>query len=64
MEHKIGEIVTLPDGRKAKVKEGLGCEKCIFGTDTSCEREKHNIYGLCSSEYRRDRKQVIYKEIK
>ncbi len=62
-EHRIGTFITLPDGRKAKVMEGLGCEKCIFGADTGCDRERYNVFGLCSSEMRADRKQVIYMEV-
>lgn len=32
MEHKIGEILTLPDGRKVEVVETKhdSCEDCMF----------------------------------
>lgn len=60
MEHKIGEIVTLPDGRKAKVVEdttGAGCTKC-FLDDKDCHQFK------CRASERTDHKNIIYKEIK
>lgn len=59
MEHKIGEIVTLPDGRKAEVVEDNGkyrCHRCYF-----CR----SCYGrTCYHKERTDHKNIIYKEIK
>lgn len=57
MEHAIGEIITLPNGRKAKTIEGKSCKKCIFA------KYMCNDKG-CSSAYRADGKDIIYKEIK
>lgn len=63
MEHKIGEIVTLPDGRKAEVVEepvSCSCEGCIL-KDESCYP---TITGMCNDYDRTDHKNIIYKEIK
>ena len=66
MEHKIGDIVTLPNGRKAEVVEapeiparGCRCNGCIFGGDLEeCEPYE------CSYYDRTDHKNIIYKKIK
>lgn len=67
MEHKIGEIVTLPDGRKAEVVESKTCEECAVGMKgiIACIKwtERGKI-GACYSARRSDRKKIIYKEIK
>lgn len=63
MEHKIGEIVTMQDGRKARVEEGL-CEHCAyhkFGYDFYCDIPRKYE---CMAIYRTDHKSIIYKEIK
>lgn len=67
MEHKIGEIVTLPDGRKAEVVEARTameyyyCENCAYkGKGKSrCINE----LGRCEGKDRADHKNIIYKEI-
>ena len=52
MEHKIGEIVTLPDGRKAEVVdndlEGNGCDMCIFSE--TIKKGEHS-YSHCTATY-------------
>ena len=57
MEHKIGEIITFPDGRKAEVVEAdrrIGCTECVWiGTCPTCLPRE-----------RSDGKNIIYKEIK
>lgn len=67
MEHKIGEIITLPDGRKAEVVEANTCEECAVGMEgiIACIKwtERGKI-GTCYSAWRSDHKKVIYKEIK
>lgn len=57
MEHRIGEVVTLPDGRKVEVVEGFGCKKCVFAKCICNDR-------FCSPTYRTDGKNIIYKEVK
>lgn len=65
MEHKIGEVITLPDSRKAEVVEapewparGCRCYECIFGENLEeCKTYK------CSRYDREDSKNIIYKEI-
>lgn len=64
MEHTIGEIITLPDGRKAKVVMGIYCDECIFHAPRGCEREKYFSLAFCSKRYRTDNAEIIYKEIK
>lgn len=59
MEHAIGEVVTLPDGRKVEVVKGNAiCTGCL------CEEENIECLGQCASWYRPDHKNIIYKEIK
>lgn len=61
MEHAIGEIVTLPDGRKAEVVEGqLDCSGCVFLLGTAEECFEYE----CLRKYRTDHKNIIYKEVK
>lgn len=69
MEHRIGTIVTLPDGRKAEVveaKKNQGCDVCFFGNNGGCDlseiKESDDTY--CSPSFRLDMKRVIYKEVK
>lgn len=67
MEHKIGEIVTLPDGRKAEVVESKTCEECavrIKGMIACIKWTERGKIGACSSVRRSDHKNIIYKEIK
>lgn len=63
MEHKIGEIITLSDGKKAEVVEGL-CENCVYhkiGYEFYCDIPRQYE---CMANYRTDHKNIIYKEIK
>lgn len=63
MEHAIGEIVTLPDGRKAEVMEGGQCVSCCLFGDL-CNYMKWDKSLECSYRSRTDHKNIIYKEIK
>lgn len=66
MEHKIGEIITLPDGRKAEVVETPedNCGKCLFARAEEV-LDCMDICDLdCAALHRTDRKNIIYKEIK
>lgn len=62
MEHKIGEIITLPDGRKAEVTATgsrlLKCSECVFWMEPPC------IEFACYKEERSDKTAIYYKEIK
>lgn len=74
MEHAIGEIITLPDGRKVEVVEWDGqggrCDKCIFLVRNeyrygrNCSHPDTNWIVYCSKLLRRDHKNIIYKEVK
>lgn len=61
IEHKIGEIVTLLDGRKAEVVEvplgDINCQGCIFCFDECF------ITPRCGWWQRTDKKNIIYKEV-
>lgn len=61
MEHELGEIITLDDGRRAIVTvSGYStniCDGCIFGKLDSCE----HIH--CASYERSDEMDVFYKPI-
>lgn len=66
MEHKIGEIVTLPDGRKVEVVEEKNdmCDGCVL-FDSSCVAWRiFGTLGQCDRAMRTDHKGVIYREIK
>lgn len=61
MEHKIGTVITLPDGRKAKVVAGGGvirCTECVLLASAICSHVR------CRINERDDHKNIIYKEIK
>lgn len=67
MEHKIGEIITLPDGRKAEVAESvnnlcIGCYYHLLNTSDCISLRKNGKLGKCI--LRTDHKNIIYKEIK
>ena len=67
MEHRIGTIVTLPDGRRAEVVEGKTCEGCAVrmkGIIACIKWTERGIIGTCYSARRTDHKNIIYKEIK
>lgn len=65
MEHKIGEIVTLPGGRKAEVVEGNSCYGCYLHERHLCTNYYAAGYILnCIPALRTDHKNIIYKEIK
>ena len=59
MEHAIGSIITLPDGRKAEVVEGK-CEDetCVLWDKIEC------VDKCCYPDERADHKYIIYKEVK
>lgn len=72
-EHKIGEIITLTDGRRLTVVEGSECSDCYFrnrivSSDSGvpeCKRLlRQEILGWCIDVVRTDHKNIIYKEIK
>ena len=64
IEHKIGEIITLDDGREVKVVEvdNSSCRGCVFG-GTDCNDANYAL-GVCFWKDRTDRTNIIYKEIK
>lgn len=72
MEHKIGEIITLPDGRKAEVvewdRQSERCEGCIFYKKWKAPYREDclntDLSVRCSKIFRSDNKDIIYKEIK
>ena len=47
IEHKIGEIITLDDGREVKVVEvnDSSCRGCVFG-GTDCNDANYAL-GVC-----------------
>lgn len=58
MEHKIGERITMEDGRVVEVVSGCNCDLCAFGdSDIPCDPHR------CSGTLRKDHKNIIYKEI-
>lgn len=60
MEHAIGTEIILPDGRKAEViedKKCIRCAGCVFDNYMTCGKK-------CAYLYRKDHKNIIYKEIK
>lgn len=62
IEHKIGEIITLPDGTKAEVKAAKShlfqCSDCVLLGNSIC-------YDLdCDETERDDHTTIHYKEIK
>lgn len=66
MEHKIGEIITLPDGRKAEVVEDGFCVDCIFHKTlwVQCRCRETEYVGQCYRGLRSDHKSIAYKEVK
>lgn len=62
MENKIGDIVTLPDGRKAEVVESdmATCDGCVYQETYCLNLQLRN----CGRRLRTDKKNIIYKEIK
>lgn len=65
IEHAIGEIVTLPDGRKAEVVRGkCSYKKCMFRAKRLCTIIDDIGFANCAAHARTDHKNVIYKEIK
>lgn len=63
MERKIGETFEF-EGHKLKVvdKDSYGCDGCFF-LNRECSLIK-DVIGLCSGEYRTDKKRVIFVEAK
>ena len=68
MEHKIGEIITLPDGRKAEVVERMfgkyNCDDCIFAGVNCINAYCLGITKGCDYMIRTDHKNIFYREIK
>ena len=65
MEHKIGETFCLEDGTKLKIaKSDYNCRDCYFSDNKNdlCSRPKNIEF--CSSFERKDRKFIIFKQIK
>lgn len=61
MEHAIGKVVELPDGRKAEVVEDSQYAECGQRCDMKTE---HCFLYKCTDWERTDHKSIIYKEIK
>ena len=63
MERKIGETFEF-EGKTLQVKADSndGCEGCIF--NVKCTRGIKSVTGLCRSDYRDDKKDVIFVEVK
>lgn len=62
MERKIGETFEY-EGKTLQVKANDdGCDGCIF--NEKCTRGIKSVTGLCGSEYRDDKKDVIFVEVK
>lgn len=74
MEHEVGEIVELIHDNKTfklKVIEQNGCNSCFFCNcnrsipNTLCSRHEYNLADYnCSRIFRKDKKGIIYKQIK
>lgn len=67
MENKIGDIVTFPNGRKAKVVESAYdcCDGCILNfRDSYICRDMRTLELLGDCFERTDGKEIIYEEIK
>lgn len=70
MEHAIGSIITLPDGRKAEVVEfnHPWCGECVYHvTPRGCLNpicSETNPTAACGALSRTDHKNIIYKEVK
>lgn len=61
MEHKIGEVIKLPDGGKAEVVEcdwASTCADCFLYLSEICD------ICSCRASQRSDHKDIIYKEVK
>lgn len=67
MENKIGEIVTLPPyDIKARVVEAddFSCKGCYYYPRITCLiYQDKGILGDCSSMYRKDCRNIIYKPL-
>lgn len=68
MEHKIGEVITLPDGRKARVKAAkshlLQCSDCgMWEYFLDTQRDVCHMY-KCHKNEREDHTTIYYEEIK
>lgn len=66
MEYAIGEIVILPDGRKAEVVEEdkYTCYGCIYDHKSCIDYRINGVISHCDEYMRSDHKSIIYKEIK
>lgn len=64
MEHKVGEIFELPDGRKVQVEGTIhSCNGCIF-ENSPCEDFDDSYLEACAKGVRYDGMDVIFKEVK
>lgn len=67
MEHKIGEKVTMPDGRKARVTQApthlLFCTACMFWEEY-LEKGECPVDFRCHRIGREDNTTIYYEEIK
>lgn len=63
-ERKIGEVFEL-NGRKIKVVRQVNdCAECYFyGTGHGCDCFCH-IAGECVGQYRKDKTDVVFQEVK
>lgn len=65
-EHKIGEHITLEDGREVEVMEDAPCIQCVFHPhsfrgEIFCKAPKG---WYCTSAKRNDHKNIIFQEVK
>ena len=60
MERKLGDKFLTPEGVELEVIEGNDCDECFVNSDSSyCDE-----YGDCCRFYRKDKKNVIFKQTK
>ena len=67
MEHAIGKIVTMPDGRKARVTQApthlLFCSACVFWEEYLGKGGCPATF-KCHKNEREDHTTIYYEEIK
>ena len=62
MERQIGEVFTY-EGKTYQVVKGLSCKDCAF-SNTLCHSFQTLVAGSCTPGSRKDKLNVIFKEIK
>ena len=62
MERKIGEVFQY-EGKTYQVVESIRCDGCAFNRSTKCSTIREPL-GSCDSIRRKDRINVVFKEIK